>query len=162
RALGRRAATVLAPAGRLGVGAGGRGHFGQGAGGGGGRAVGSRRAAGGGAGAQGLGRGLELRGAGGGTPRHGPARPRGRAPRGGGGRAVKEGLRTPSYRDAIQSAAISAVVDHPDSELVAAVEAIAGQQPLAAYGLAALAARGDAAARGALARLLEDRRAWVR
>jgi len=76
--------------------------------------------------------------------------------------AVSEGLRTPSYRDAIQSAAISAVVDHPDSELVAAVEAIAGQQPLAAYGLAALAARGDAAARGALARLLEDRRGWVR
>jgi aminopeptidase N len=76
--------------------------------------------------------------------------------------AVSEGLRTPSYRDAIQSAAISAVVDHPDSELVAAVEAIAGQQPLAAYGLAALVARGDAVARGALARLLEDRRGWVR
>jgi len=75
---------------------------------------------------------------------------------------VREGLRTPSYRDVIQSAAISAVVDRPDSELVADVEAIAGQQPLAVYGLAALTARGDGAARAALARLLEDRRGWVR
>jgi aminopeptidase N len=75
---------------------------------------------------------------------------------------VREGLRTPSYRDVIQSAAISAVVDRPDSELVADVEAIAGRQPLAVYGLAALTARGDGAARAALARLLEDRREWVR
>jgi aminopeptidase N len=75
---------------------------------------------------------------------------------------VREGLRTPSYRDVIQSAAISAVVDRPDSGLVADVEAIAGQQPLAVYGLAALTARGDGAARAALARLLEDRRGWVR
>ncbi|HKU61597.1 MAG TPA: hypothetical protein VJQ44_10305, partial [Gemmatimonadales bacterium] len=76
--------------------------------------------------------------------------------------AIREGLRTPSYRDAIQAAAISAVVDRPDSGLVADVEAIAGRQPLAAYGLAALAARGDGAARAALERLLQDRRAWVR
>lgn len=76
--------------------------------------------------------------------------------------AVREGLRTPSYRDVIQSAAISAVVDRPDSGLVTEVEAIAGQQPLAAYGLAALAARGDRTARAALGRLLEDRRGWVR
>jgi HEAT repeat protein len=76
--------------------------------------------------------------------------------------AVREGLRTRSYRDVIQSAAISAVVDRPDSGLVAEVEGIAGQQPLAAYGLAALAARGDAGARAALGRLLEDRRGWVR
>jgi aminopeptidase N len=76
--------------------------------------------------------------------------------------AVMKGLGTPSYRDAIQSAAISAVVDHPDSELVAGVEAIAARQPLAAYGLAALAARGNRPARAALARLLEDRRGWVR
>ena len=75
---------------------------------------------------------------------------------------VREGLRTPSYRDVIQSAAISAVVDRPDSGLVADVEAIAGRQPLAVYGLAALTARGDGAARAALARLLEDRRGCVR
>jgi aminopeptidase N len=76
--------------------------------------------------------------------------------------AVTEALRTPSYRDVIQSAAISSVVDHPDSGLVAGVEAVAGDQPLAAYGLAALAARGDPAARAALERLLADRREWVR
>jgi len=76
--------------------------------------------------------------------------------------AIREGLRTTSYRDVIQSAAIASVVDRPDSELVADVEAIAGQQPLAVYGLAALAARGDGGARAALARLLEDRRGWVR
>jgi HEAT repeat protein len=76
--------------------------------------------------------------------------------------AVVEGLRTRSYRDVIQNAAISSVVDHPDSGLVASVEAVAGEQPLAAYGLAALAARGDGAARVALGRLLEDRRGWVR
>jgi aminopeptidase N len=75
---------------------------------------------------------------------------------------VTEALRIPSYRDVIQNAAISAVVEHPDSGLVAGVEAVAGEQPLAAYGLAALAARGDASARAALTRLLEDRRDWVR
>jgi aminopeptidase N len=76
--------------------------------------------------------------------------------------AVMEALRTPSYRDVIQNAAISSVVEHPDSGLVAGVEAVAGEQPLAAYGLAALASRGDAAARAALERLLQDRRDWVR
>jgi HEAT repeat protein len=76
--------------------------------------------------------------------------------------AVTEALRTPSDRDVIQNAAISSVVEHPDSGLVAGVEAVAGEQPLAAYGLAALASRGDAAARAALERLLQDRRDWVR
>ena len=76
--------------------------------------------------------------------------------------AVTEALRTPSYRDVIQNAAISSVVEHPDSGLVADVEAVAGEQQLAAYGLAALASRGDAGARAALGRLLEDRRDWVR
>jgi aminopeptidase N len=76
--------------------------------------------------------------------------------------AVTEALRTPSYRDVIQNAAISSVVEHPDSGLVVGVEAVAGDQPLAAYGLAALASRGDATARAALERLLQDRRDWVR
>ena len=35
--------------------------------------------------------------------------------------AVLAGLSTPSYRDVIQSAAVAAVVQHPDSELVAAL-----------------------------------------
>jgi HEAT repeat protein len=76
--------------------------------------------------------------------------------------AVAAGLRTRSYREAIQNAAIGAAVQRPDSGLVAGLEAIAGEQPLPATALAALAARGDADARAALARLLEDRRRWVR
>jgi len=76
--------------------------------------------------------------------------------------AVAAGLRTKSYREAIQNAAIAATVRRPDSGLVAELEAIAGQQPLPAVALAALAARGDAAAKAAVARLLADRRSWVR
>ena len=75
---------------------------------------------------------------------------------------LAEGLRTASYRDVIQNAAISAVVDHPDSALVAGIEAVAGNQPLPVYGLAALAAKGNREARAALIRLMEDRRGWVR
>jgi len=53
-------------------------------------------------------------------------------------------------------------VQRPDSGLVAELEAIAGEQPLPLVALAALAARGDAAAKAAVARLLADRRQWVR
>jgi len=76
--------------------------------------------------------------------------------------AVAAGLRTKSYREAIQNAAITATVQRPDSGLVAELEAIAGEQPLPAIALAALATRGDAAAKAAVARLLADRRSWVR
>jgi hypothetical protein len=76
--------------------------------------------------------------------------------------AVAAGLRTKSYRGAIQNAAITATVRRPDSGLVAELEVIAGEQPLPAVALAALAARGDAAAKAAVARLLVDRRPWVR
>ena len=76
--------------------------------------------------------------------------------------AVATGLRTPSYREAIQNAAIAAVLPRPDSGLVAGLEAIAGEQSLPAVALAALASRGDAHAKAALGRLLEDERRWVR
>jgi aminopeptidase N len=76
--------------------------------------------------------------------------------------AVVAGLRTPSYREAIQNAAIAAAVQRPDSGLLTELEAIAGEQPLPAAALAALAARGEASARAALARLLKDERSWVR
>ena len=76
--------------------------------------------------------------------------------------AVAAGLRTRSYREAIQNAAIAAAVQRPDSGLVAELEAIAGEQPLPAVALAALAARGDESARAALERLLVDERGWVR
>jgi hypothetical protein len=76
--------------------------------------------------------------------------------------AVAAGLRTRSYREAIQNAAIAAAVQRPDSGLVAELEAIAGEQPLPAVALGALAARGDAAAQAAIGRLLVDQRGWVR
>jgi aminopeptidase N len=76
--------------------------------------------------------------------------------------AVAEGLETPSYRDAIQSAAIVATLQRPDSGLVAGLERIAGGQELPATALALLAGRGNAQARAALARLTEDARPWVR
>ena len=75
---------------------------------------------------------------------------------------VAAGLRAKSYREVIQNAAITAAVQRPDSGLVAGLEAIAGEQPLPTLALAALAARGDASAKAAMARLLTDERRWVR
>jgi aminopeptidase N len=76
--------------------------------------------------------------------------------------AVLAGLATPSYRDVIQSAAVAAAVQRPDSGLVAALAAQAGVQPLVTTALAALTARGDGGARSALVGSLGDRRSWVR
>ena len=76
--------------------------------------------------------------------------------------AVLAGLRTRSYRDAIRNAAIAAALQRPDSALVTGLEAVAGEQPLPAIALAALASRGDETAKAALARLLADPRSWVR
>jgi aminopeptidase N len=76
--------------------------------------------------------------------------------------AVLAGLRTRSYREAIQNAAIAAALQRPDSAVVAGLEAVAGEQPLPAVALAALASRGNEAAQAAIARLLTDSRAWVR
>ncbi len=76
--------------------------------------------------------------------------------------AVAAGLRTKSYREVIQNAAIAAAVQRPDSGLVTELEAIAGDQPLPAKALAALASRGNASAKAAVERLLADGRSWVR
>ncbi|MEP6688772.1 MAG: M1 family aminopeptidase [Gemmatimonadales bacterium] len=76
--------------------------------------------------------------------------------------AVLQGLETRSYRDAIQTAAVGAVVQRPDAGLVTALASQLGAQPLPALGLAALAARGDAVARARLGTGLGDERAWVR
>jgi HEAT repeat protein len=76
--------------------------------------------------------------------------------------AIAAGLETPSYRDAIQNAAILAAIERPDSGLVAALERIAGTQELPAVALGAIAARGDRGAKAALARLIADERPWVR
>jgi hypothetical protein len=75
---------------------------------------------------------------------------------------VRRGLETPSYRHAIQNAAIAAIVQRPDSELVGALARQAGAQPLPTIALAALTARGDSTARRALLESLDDARGWVR
>jgi HEAT repeat protein len=75
---------------------------------------------------------------------------------------VLAALETPSYRDVIQSAAIAAVAQRPDSGLVAALARQLGAQPLPAIALAVLTARGDPTARAALLASFDDRRAWVR
>jgi hypothetical protein len=78
--------------------------------------------------------------------------------------AVLAGLATPSYRDVIQSAALTAALQlqRPDAGLVAAIARQAGAQPLVTTALAALAARGEVDARGTLIESLADRRSWVR
>jgi aminopeptidase N len=76
--------------------------------------------------------------------------------------AIAAGLRTKSYREAIQNAAIAAALERPDSGLVATLESVAGDQPLPSVALAALATNGNTAAKAALERLLRDSRRWVR
>jgi aminopeptidase N len=76
--------------------------------------------------------------------------------------AIRSGLGTPSYRDVIQNVAIAAATRQPDSELVAALERIAGAQELPTVALGVIAAQGYAPAKAALSRLLDDRRPWVR
>ena len=75
---------------------------------------------------------------------------------------VLRGLGTPSYRDVIQNAAVGAVVQRPDSGLIAALAAHTGSQPLPSLALAALVDRGDTTARQALRAGLDDDRPWVR
>jgi aminopeptidase N len=73
-----------------------------------------------------------------------------------------QGLRTPSYRDAIQNAAIGAAVRSDDSSLVAPMQAIVGDQQLPSFGLAAMAIRGSQRALDFLVSDLNDPRAYVR
>jgi HEAT repeat protein len=75
---------------------------------------------------------------------------------------VLAGLTTPSYRDVIQTAAIAAAVQSPDSALLDGLESILGQQRLAALALARLAAQGDTRALTTLVRHRNDSRPWVR
>ncbi|MGH7518887.1 MAG: HEAT repeat domain-containing protein, partial [Gemmatimonadales bacterium] len=75
---------------------------------------------------------------------------------------VLEGLRTPSYRDVIQVAALESAVESGDTTVVAAAEAQLGDQRLVALALGAMAARGSDAARQALERHRQDPRPRVR
>jgi aminopeptidase N len=76
--------------------------------------------------------------------------------------AVLAGLATPSYRDVIQTAAIAAAAQSPDSAVIDRLEKILGQQRLAAITLADLASKGDTRALTALVRHRDDARPWVR
>ncbi|MGH7631688.1 MAG: HEAT repeat domain-containing protein, partial [Gemmatimonadales bacterium] len=75
---------------------------------------------------------------------------------------VLEALRTPSYRDVIQVAALEAGVASGDTAIVAAAEAQLGDQRLVALALGAMGARGVDAARQALERHRDDPRPRVR
>ena len=76
--------------------------------------------------------------------------------------AVLAGLGTPSYRDVIQTAAIAAAAQAPDSAIIDGLEKALGQQRVVALVLADLASKGDTRALTALVRHRDDTRAWVR
>lgn len=75
---------------------------------------------------------------------------------------LRDALAMRSYRNVIRQAALVALVQHPDSALVGAVEELLGEEELAALALGALGASGDPTAREAFGRGLNDERAWVR
>ncbi len=75
---------------------------------------------------------------------------------------ILAGLGTPSYRNVIQNAAVVAVLQRPDSGLIAALSRQVGAQPLPSISLALLASRGDSSAIAALTKALDDERGWVR
>ena len=75
---------------------------------------------------------------------------------------ITEGLRTPSYRDAIQNAAIGAAVRSGDTSFVTTMQNLVGEQQLPSYALAAMAARGDQRAFDLLMADLNDQRSYVR
>ena len=75
---------------------------------------------------------------------------------------VLTGLSTPSYRDVIQLAAITAAREVADSSVVDGLEKVLGEQRLAALTLATLARQGDTRALSALVRHRGDKRPWVR
>lgn len=76
--------------------------------------------------------------------------------------AILTGLATPSYRDAIQTAAIAAAVRTGDTTMVAALDQRLGDHELTALALGFMAARGIPGALDALTRRLDDDRPWVR
>lgn len=75
---------------------------------------------------------------------------------------IAEGLKTPSYRDAIQNAAIGAAVRSGDTTFITAMHELMGEQQVPSYGLAAMALRGSDRALELLVADLNDRRSYVR
>jgi aminopeptidase N len=75
---------------------------------------------------------------------------------------IAQGLTTPSYRDAIQGAALVGILISGDTTFTAQLEQMLGQQSDVATLLAALASGGDEAALDVLVRHLNDEREYVR
>jgi aminopeptidase N len=75
---------------------------------------------------------------------------------------IAEGLRTPSYRDAIQNAAIGAAVRTGDTSFASVMQGMIGEQQLPAYALAAMVIRGNPRALDLLVSDLNDARPYVR
>jgi aminopeptidase N len=73
-----------------------------------------------------------------------------------------QGLSIPSYRDAIQNAALIAIVRSNDTSMIADVQRVVGDQSLPARILAAFASRGNQRALDLLVTDLNDDRSWVR
>ena len=75
---------------------------------------------------------------------------------------ITQGLSTPSYRDAIQTAALRAIVRTADTTMLAQVQQLVGDQQLPVFALGAMASRGSRHALDLLVSDLNDQRAWVR
>ncbi len=75
---------------------------------------------------------------------------------------LRQALSTPSYQDAIQNAALSAIARSNDTSMIGDVERVIGDQALPSRVLAAFAARGNQQALDLLATNLNDDRGWVR
>ena len=75
---------------------------------------------------------------------------------------IEQGLHTPSYQDAIQSAALRAIYLTQDTSLLPAVDSAVAQQQLPLHLLAALGAHGSTHALDLLAAHLNDPRAAIR
>jgi HEAT repeat protein len=75
---------------------------------------------------------------------------------------IADGLRTPSYRDAIQNAAIGAAVRSGDTSFASVMQQMIGDQQLPSYALAAMVIRGNPRALDLLISDLDDARPYVR
>jgi hypothetical protein len=75
---------------------------------------------------------------------------------------IAKGIATPSYRDAIQSAAFGAMIRVNDTSSIDLVEAAVARQEFAVHVLAVLGARGNAHALDLVTAHLNDRRSAVR
>jgi HEAT repeat protein len=75
---------------------------------------------------------------------------------------IAQGLATPSYRDAIQNAALRAIFGVGDTTFIPKIDSMVAEQPLPLHLLAALGAKGSTHALDLLASHLNDSRRSVR